>query len=62
MSKEIQFLKQIFTFSNAPDDFSLSADERATRDFEKDCKFFFYFSFLYLVKKYDMDSPSSELN
>jgi hypothetical protein len=22
----------------------------------------FYFSFLYLVKKYDMDSPSSELN
>jgi len=38
MSKEIQFLKQIFTFSNAPDDFSLSADERATRDFEKDCK------------------------
>jgi len=40
MSKEIQFLKQIFTFSNAPDDFSLSADERATRDFEKDCNFF----------------------
>jgi len=29
---------------------------------KKIVKKIFYFSFLYLVKKYDMDSPSSELN